>query len=204
MKKFQAILFDLDGVLVDACEWHYIALNKALEMHNELIIERKEHESKFNGLPTLVKLNMMNIDIKKAIEINNTKQKITLEIISENALIMPEKIELHNWLKSNDIKIGCVTNSIRQTTIEMLKKTGQYDYMDIIICNEDVKHNKPHPDCYNLAIQKLKLNPEYVVCVEDSEKGIKAAKKSEAKYLIPVNNTKDVSIENIKTKLEAL
>ena len=53
------IIFDLDGVLVDACEWHKIALNEALKEVAGFEIGEEEHKSTFNGLPTKVKLKML-------------------------------------------------------------------------------------------------------------------------------------------------
>ena len=90
----KAILFDLDGVLVDACEWHYIALNKALKSFNYPEITEFEHKNIFNGLPTLVKLKLLKINEELAKKINEKKQKITIDIINEQCHIMKEKIEL--------------------------------------------------------------------------------------------------------------
>ena len=86
----------------------------------------------------------------------------------------------------------------------MLKKTGQYKFMDIIITNEDVIKNKPNPDCYNLAIKMIDAQPSTVMCVEDSEKGILAASTSIAGHILIVKNTEDVNVRTIKNKLEKL
>jgi beta-phosphoglucomutase-like phosphatase (HAD superfamily) len=151
-----------------------------------------------------VKLNLLNIPKDIAIKINELKQDYTSKTIKSFGRVMEEKIELHSYLKDNDIKIACVTNSIRKTTIEMLKITGQYDFMDLIITNEDVSKNKPSPDCYNLAINKLDVNPNFVLCVEDSEKGILAAMSSIAKHLLVVKNTHEVNLKNIQNRLEKI
>jgi len=198
----KCILFDLDGVLVDACDWHYEALNAALISSGYNPISRTDHIEKFNGLPTKVKLSMLDIPESKLAKINQLKQKHTIDIITNTATVMQEKIELHEYLKSKNIKIGCVTNSIKETTEHMLKYTGQFKYMDIIITNEDVQKNKPYPDCYNLAIHQLKINPENVMCVEDSEKGIQAARSSLAGHLFVVKDTHDVNIHNIVKAME--
>lgn len=195
------VLFDLDGVLVDACEWHYDALNEALASLGYSKISRDDHITKFNGLPTKVKLEMLGIDSKNAIAINNLKQKITLDIIKNNAKPMDDKIQLHTFLKSKNIKIGCVTNSIRETAEEMLKSTGQLDYMDVIVTNEDVVKNKPYPDCYNYAIKKLGVDPQNVLCVEDSDKGIQSVLSSLAGHLCVVKDTTEVNIDTISSEL---
>ncbi len=198
----KAILFDLDGVLVDACDWHFDSLNMALKDVVGYEISREDHEIKYNGLPTKVKLKMLGVSDDDFDKIWNLKQRYTLNIIRDTAQIMQEKIELHSWLKSNHIKIGCVTNSIRVTAEEMLRKTGQYDFMDVLIANEDVKNNKPYPDCYNKAVDLLDLPPSSIIIVEDSDKGISAAISSKITRLMIVKNTLDVTLENVKKFIE--
>lgn len=194
--KISAVLFDLDGVLVDACDWHYESLNASLISFGRQPINRKDHESIFNGLPTRVKLQMLGISSDEAEKINQQKQKHTIDIIRSSAKIMPEKVELLTHLRSNGIKTVCVTNSIRETTEAMLSATGQIGLFDLIVTNEDVERNKPHPDCYNHAIANLGIDPRYCLCVEDSPKGIEAATASIAGHLWVVSDSSKVSLQN--------
>lgn len=194
----KCVLFDLDGVLVDACEWHYEALNCALKEVVGFQISREDHVLKYNGLPTAVKLRMMGIDSPVASHIETLKQAKTLEIIAERANTMPEKQELHAYLKSQGIKIACVTNSIHTTATAMLRQTGQIGFMDLIVSNRDVQQNKPHPDCYNFAVKTLGVDPSVCLCVEDSPKGIAAAKASCVPNLWVVSDPSDVTLENYK------
>lgn len=196
--KIECVLFDLDGVLVDACDWHYEALNMALKEVMGFEISRKDHLSTYNGLPTAVKLKLLRLNEKDSKQVETIKQLKTFQIIKEKATILPEKQELHAYLKKNKIKIACVTNSIYETAVEMLKQTGQIEFFDLIVSNKDVSRNKPYPDCYNLAIEKLKANPDFSLCVEDSPKGIQAAKASFVKNLWIVSNSTDVTLKNYK------
>jgi len=202
MKEIETVLFDLDGVLVDACDWHYEALNLALLDYGHDPISREEHISIYNGLPTKIKLKMLNVPEEQMLLINNRKQKYTIEIISKTASINYDKIELFTYLKSLNIKIACVTNSIRETAELMLIKTGQYDYIDLLVTNEDVKQNKPSPDCYDYAINTLKVNPLTALCVEDSEKGIQSAISSIAAHIWIVRGVDDVNVQNYKLFLK--
>jgi beta-phosphoglucomutase len=192
----RGVLFDLDGVLVDACDWHYESLNASLISFGRQPINRKDHESIFNGLPTRVKLQMLDIPSDEAEKINRQKQKHTVDIIRSSAKIMPEKVELLTHLRSNGIKTVCVTNSIRETTEAMLSATGQIGLFDLIVTNEDVKRNKPYPDCYNHAIATLEIDPLYCLCVEDSPKGVEAATASLASHLWVVSDSSKVSLQN--------
>lgn len=192
----QAIFFDLDGVLVDACDWHYEALNVALVDMGYPAIDHQSHVSTYNGLPTRVKLRMLGVPDEIADQINKQKQKYTLDTIRNSAKIMPEKIELHEYLKSKEIKIACVTNSVEETAREMLVSTGQMPYIDLLVSNEMVEQNKPHPDCYNYAIKTLGVDSQQCICVEDSPKGIQAAAASRAGHMWVVSNTTKVNKKN--------
>jgi hypothetical protein len=196
--KIQCVLFDLDGVLVDACEWHYITLNEALRQIVGFEISREDHISKYNGLPTTVKLRMLGLEAPIALRIEALKQMKTLEVIAERAQIMPEKQELHSYLKSQGIKIACVTNSIHTTATAMLRQTGQINFMDLIVSNGDIPRNKPHPDCYNFAVKTLGVDPCTCLCVEDSPNGIEAARASCVPNLWMVSNPSDVTLKNYK------
>ena len=76
----KAILFDMDGVLVDAKDWHYHTLNIALEKYNHFI-SIEDHITRFDGLPTAVKLEILSeeigLDPSSHKEINDLKQKHT-------------------------------------------------------------------------------------------------------------------------------
>jgi HAD superfamily hydrolase (TIGR01509 family) len=196
--RIECVLFDLDGVLVDACEWHYQALNEALQEIVGFQISHEDHVSKYNGLPTAVKLRMLGIESCTASRIENLKQIKTLEMIADQATVMPEKQELHSYLKSQGIKIACVTNSIHITATAMLRQTGQIKFMDLIVSNGDVPNNKPYPDCYNFAVKTLGVDPSACLCVEDSPKGVAAARASCVPNLWVVANPSEVTLENYK------
>lgn len=198
VNNIRCVLFDLDGVLVDACDWHYEALNHAMQEVLGFRISREDHLSKYNGLPTLTKLRMLEVDECSARRVEELKQEYTLRKIYTKASVMREKQELHSYLKDKGIKIACVTNSVRKTAVAMLRQTGQYEYMDLIVSNEDVERNKPYPDCYNYAVEKLMVDPRHALCVEDSEKGIQAARSSCVSNLWVVSDSSCVTLVGYK------
>ena len=193
MNFTKAVLFDLDGVLVDACDWHYEALNRALRQVADYEISRHDHESRFNGLPTKVKLKALAIEglIKEdqIQKIFNLKQELAIEVIEDLCVEDRSKIQLMKKLVQSGFKIACVTNSIRKTATMMLKKSGVYDYIDLIISNEDITHAKPHPEGYIKALVMLGCLPSNTIIIEDSPKGIQAAEMTGAKVIIVANAT---------------
>tara|TARA_R110000822_G_scaffold47692_1_gene126297 strand:+ start:862 stop:1494 length:633 start_codon:yes stop_codon:yes gene_type:complete len=196
----QAVLFDLDGVLVDACDWHYHALNRALEEVISSSISREDHVTTYNGLPTKVKLEMLGLNEEQSKKVWQLKQDYTLDTIREHSEVQLEKIKLFMSLHFDNVTPVCVTNSIRETTTEMLKQTGQLEFFEFIVANEDVENNKPHPDCYNFAVNKLDIHPTECIIVEDSPKGLESARAS----IVPdsniwkVKNSTEVTLENYR------
>tara|TARA_R110002020_G_scaffold413339_1_gene623005 strand:- start:94 stop:717 length:624 start_codon:yes stop_codon:yes gene_type:complete len=195
-----AVLFDLDGVLVDACDWHYESLNRALIEVASIEISREEHITTFNGLPTTAKLKILRdqgrLQDVQFDEIWRLKQKNTLSVINELATVDKGKIYLHKMLNSANIKTACVTNSIRDTAELMLEKTGQIDFIEFLITNEDVRNNKPHPEPYIRAMIRLGINPENILIVEDSDKGMESATGTGA-HILRVKDASGVTWKKI-------
>jgi beta-phosphoglucomutase len=200
MSDIKLILFDLDGVLVDACDWHWISLNGALKEICNFELSYEEHMKTFNALPTSKKLETLvaqnrisTIDVDRIWEL---KQKNTYETIEKHAEIDYDKIELMKELKSRNFKIGCVTNSIRTSAELMLKKTGQFEYIDYLVSNNDMDEPKPAPDGYNQAMSYFNISEMHTLIVEDSDRGYTAAVLSGA-HVMRVKDSYEVTTENI-------
>ena len=205
MKNLKLVIFDLDGVLVDACEWHRIALNEALSEVCDYRISDKDHEKTFNGIPTRSKLNILS-DMKIISpdcheEVYRIKQKKTIEAIKKNSKNRSEKIKMINMLREKEITVCCFTNSIRETAELMLKTSGVIDLFDMIVTNQDVKNPKPDPEGYLKILSHFKISSEDTLIVEDSPKGIEAAILSGCK-VIGVKNAEDVNIDLFSEILE--
>jgi len=201
MLKLEIVIFDLDGVLVDACEWHRIALNEALKEVCGYEIPIEEHYTTFNGLPTKVKLKQLiarailaEKDYEKAYVLKQTK---TIDIIKEYCKINDDKIDLMRWLHERSIIVACFTNSIRETAYLMLENTGIINELDYILTNQDVENAKPDPEGYNRVLHYFDVAKENAMIVEDSPKGLRAAYASGCKVL-KVENATHVNIENLK------
>ena len=177
-KTIKAIVFDMDGVLIDAREWHYRALNEALEIFN-VSINLQEHNDRFDGLPTSVKLNILSSEgrIPRHLHqiINDIKQERTLRVAAEQCFPNIEHLIMMDWLRQKGVKIGLATNSIRKTTTTFLQYAGLLDYFHIIVTNEDVTNAKPSPEIYLKASKKMNYSPNQILAIEDSEYGLKSA-----------------------------
>ena len=191
------IIFDLDGVLVDAKTIHYTSLNKALG--KEYCIEWNEHLSFYDGLKTFEKLNLLTKNKGLPVELHSkifeNKQKYTLEALCTLTPSYALQTCL-NTLRSKGHKIACCSNSINDTVVTVLSKLGIFNLFDVIISNESVRHSKPHPEMYWQAMLKLGYVPEDVLIIEDSPPGLLAASRSNARVL-RVSSPKEVTYDNI-------
>lgn len=198
---YELIIFDMDGVLIDACEWHRVALNEALKEVCNYEISLEEHYKEFNGIPTKIKLKKLAdygiVAEDKFSIIEEIKQQKTIELINKNSFVRNEKIELMKFLKTNNIKIACYTNSIRKTAELMLEKAGILQYLDLLVTNQDVTAAKPDPEGYFFAMNKLHTAIENTIIIEDSPKGIQAAISTGCNF-IQVNNQDEVDLKLIK------
>ncbi|MCV3377050.1 MULTISPECIES: HAD family hydrolase [Campylobacter] len=199
MFKIKAILFDMDGVLIEAKDWHYEALNKALRLFG-MEISRIEHLTTFDGLPTKDKLKMLSLEkgLPMGLHgfINELKQQYTMDLVY--SLCKPRFHHEYalSKLKESGYKMAVCSNSIRNTIEVMMQKASLDVYLDFYISNEDVKKGKPDPEMYNKAIEKMNLHPKECMIIEDNENGIKAARASGANVMI-VEEITEVNYENI-------
>jgi beta-phosphoglucomutase len=208
MRHIQAIVFDMDGVLVDAREWHYIALNKALGLFG-YTISAEEHENDFDGLPTRKKLEMLSarngLPIQMHDFINTLKQKYTVDLIHQFCRPTFKHEYALKRLKEENYKIGLASNSISATIELMMKKTALDKYLDEFVSAEEVTNGKPAPEIYEVIFKRFAIDPCSVIVIEDNENGIKAATQAGA-HVLRVSDPSEVDLERIHnfiTEIEA-
>jgi len=202
----KAVIFDMDGVLIEAKDWHYESLNKALSFFGQEI-SRYDHLITFDGLPTKKKLAMLSdigdlpYDLHNLI--NDLKQRFTMEIIYSKC----KPLFFHQYalskLKENNFKLVVCSNSIRNTIQVMMERSDLLGFLEFFLSNQDVVNGKPDPEIYNKAIQKLGLLPNECLILEDNENGINAALASGA-HLLKINSVQDVNYLNIMNKINEI
>lgn len=197
--KVKSVIFDMDGVLIDAKDWHYDALNKALDIFG-LTISRHDHLNTFDGLSTNTKLKMLSKVhvLPETLHpfINEMKQQYTMDITHQ----LCKPIFHHQYalskLREDGYKLAVASNSVRNSVKVMMEKSALMEYLEFYLSNQDVKKAKPDPEIYNLAINKLGLEPKECLIVEDNDHGLQAARASGANVM-KVETIYDVNYENI-------
>ncbi len=179
--KIKAVIFDLDGVLVDTAGYHYAAWHRlALSLGIEFSKKDNEQLKGVSRIESCRFILKMGGIVKTEEEINELcalKNSWYLETIvgMDKSELLPGTEKLLKSLQMHGIKIGLGSASKNARTI--LDATGIDHYFDAHIDGNDVTKSKPDPEVFLMGAQKLDLDPHDIVVVEDSIKGIEAALK---------------------------
>ena len=206
MDKIKAIIFDMDGVLIEAKDWHYESLNKALNLFG-MEISRYDHLVTYDGLPTKNKLEMLSAEQGLPVGlhdfINKIKQQYTMQIVYSKCKPTFYHEYALSKLSSDGYKLVVASNSIRSTMEVMMNQSSLMQYLDIMLSSQDVKNGKPDPEIYNKAIKDINLKPNECLIIEDNEHGIKAAKDSGA-WVMEVDEVDEVNYHNIQNHIRMI
>lgn len=206
MTRIKAVIFDMDGVLIDAKDWHYEALNRALGLFG-MEISRYDHLITYDGLPTRKKLEMLTMErgLPKGLHsfINDIKQQYTMELVYTRC----KPRFYHEYalakLKGEGYRLAVCSNSVRNTINIMMEKAALMDYLEFFLSNEEVQNSKPDPEMYIKAIARLGLDPGECLILEDNEKGIKAARACGG-HLMIIDTVEDVNYQSIKEQIRII
>jgi beta-phosphoglucomutase len=203
MNRIKAVIFDMDGVLIEAKDWHYEALNKALGLFG-MEISRYDHMVIYDGLPTKRKLEMLSTERGLPLElhefINDMKQQYTLEIVYTQCKPRFYHEYALSRLKRDGYRLAVASNSIRKTVQIMMEQSALLGYLDFYLSSQDVKFGKPDPEIYTKAIESMGISPHECLVIEDNEKGIQAAKESGA-WIMEVDEVEEVNYQNIMSHI---
>jgi len=182
-KNIEAIIFDLDGVIISTDEYHYLAWKKiaiAYKLNfNRSINEKLRGVSRRESLEIILKENQIQLseaEIKHMLnEKNNFYIKMLEQYLSE-ADLLPGVKEVLSKLKQLKYKIAIGSSSKNAKYI--LKKTNLFDLFDVISDGNNIKYSKPNPEVFNIAAKLLNVKNKYCVVIEDAQSGIEAAKNA--------------------------
>jgi HAD superfamily hydrolase (TIGR01509 family) len=187
--KPDAILFDLDGVLVDSVDAWLTSLNIALTQFNHKVISRDDFIENYWGHDLHDTLNFMGVDQRAVVVCNSLYEKN----LNEVKLYPNVKSTLQ---KLNSYKKGVITNTPKYQTNIILKKFDLNKYFDAVITSDDVSYAKPDPEIVFKACKLLNVNPEGVIMIGDTKSDIEAGKAAGCK-IIGMNIKTDYNIRKI-------
>jgi beta-phosphoglucomutase len=198
--RIKAVVFDMDGVLIDAREWHYEALNRALGLFG-YTISRYDHLVTYDGLPTRQKLEMLSREhsLPRGLHafVNEMKQVYTTDLIHQRCRPTFAHEYALSRLKADGYRLAVASNSIRATIDLMMEKSALAGYLDFTLSNQDVTKAKPDPEIYAKAVDRLGMNPAQVVVVEDNQNGVRAAQAAGC-WVLAVRDPIEVTYDTVR------
>ena len=179
LKKYKAVLFDMDGVIVDSMPYHFISWFETLKKYNITVspfdIYEKEGEKCEECVKRFFKRDKIKYDAKIIAEVLNIRDKLYKKYFKVHLFSNIEQILIK--LKNKGFLLAIVTGSTRQKVVSMLPKKILSKF-NVIVSADMIKKGKPHPDSYLTAAKQLKVNTEECVVIENAPYGIKAAKSA--------------------------
>ncbi len=178
MNQFKAVIFDMDGVIIDSEPIHYKA-NKRIYDKLGIKVSETEYQS-FIGLSNtnmwtiLKEKHSLNESIEELKELQ-LKENLTYLIHNQEEPI-PGIESFLEVLKKKDLKIALASSSPDEYIKKVLENLNLKDYFEVAISGELFKRGKPYPDIYLHTAKLLGVKPEECVVIEDSQNGVKAAK----------------------------
>ena len=187
----KSLLFDMDGILVDTEPILAKAVMLALAEQGICLTEQEYYDywtKKGKGILGFVDEKNLPVDVNKY---RTARNKRYLEFLKINIPVFDGVKETIVEL-SKTYKLGLVSSSRHKFVHFILKSTDLEKYFSTIITSDDVKEEKPAPDGFLLAAERLHVEPKECVIIEDAEKGILAAKNAGMKAIaIPNKYTRD-------------
>jgi len=193
----RAVIFDMDGVIVDSEPMHIEAEKQTLLKHGIKITTEELRsytgttaEFEFNDLIRKYKLNTTTDSLFRE------KERVLFRLLAGKTQPTKGVLDLIRNLKKHGFKLGIATSGHRKLAHYYLDKLGIEQLFDTVVCSEDITHSKPDPEIFLKAAKKLGVDPAECVVIEDSKLGIEAATEAGMKrigYRNPNSGNQDLS-----------
>ena len=190
LNNSKAIILDFDGLLADSEPLHYQSYKKVFERYNHSLNEEEywlEWTSKGKGAAGEIERHNLDLDVSPA-DIKKQKTEIYLRYCSKGDVrLFPEALNIVEILSRNRRMAIASGSSIVEIEI-ILKKANAFNYFPVILGSESAPREKPHPDIFLNAAEKLKCPPNNCLVLEDALKGLNAAKSAGMPCIIILND----------------
>jgi pyrophosphatase PpaX len=187
--KPEAILFDMDGVLIDSLESWLSSLNAALKYLNYKEISREDFVKKYWGHDLYDNLEKMGLSREIGVFCNDVYSNHL-----DSVHIYPDTKD--TLQKLGGYKKGIITNTPKVCAYEIMKQFDLEKYFDVVITSDDVNKAKPDPEIVLKACEFLDVEPEDVVLVGDTNSDVRAGKAAGC-TVIGVNIGADYTVKDI-------
>ncbi len=199
--KLKAILFDLDGVIIDSFEAWFNVFNHVRKNFKLKEVSKEEFRKHVWG--GSVQANAKNYFKSKDIgEIEKTFKNL-MQKYAKKTKLLPDAEKVLKEIKKKNIKIGLATNTFRKPVLDALKFHKIEKYFDAVITADDVERTKPYPDPIIKLCEKLKVMPDETILVGDTKNDYKAGKAAGC-LVVGLNTHGDLIISKLSDMLQLI
>ena len=175
----KAILFDLDGTLIDSEHFYFECWNEILaEVGAQLTFDDWLNNYAGFPMPTNARKLIDKYHINETLDnLVKRRENLTIERFkTTDVQLMPYVLEILDFFKAKGLIMAIVTSSVRQDVETIFERNGLGHFFKLIITRTEVTNSKPHPEGYNLCCELLGITKDECIVFEDTINGLTAAK----------------------------
>jgi len=196
MRKPEAVIFDMDGVLIDSEPIH-VEIEKKLFYKLGIEVPEVVHHSYMGASNEFMYADLQSrFNLTESVtELMNRDELFRSDYFNrlETVPVNEGLISLLNQIKSAGLKMAVATSSSPEIATILLNKCGISHYFDVIVTTSEAGKSKPSPDVYLLAAKKTGVLPENCIVFEDSPNGLLAAKSARMYCVVIQSDNKIIS-----------
>jgi HAD superfamily hydrolase (TIGR01509 family) len=200
----KGVIFDMDGVLVDAMPYHCKALQIAIKQETDIDIDDRTIFL-LEGMPADEMIK--EIFIRKGYDnnpyyfsivdkIHNLKKEILKQI-----LVVKPIDGVRELIAELDCLKAIVSGAARQEVEDIIYKSFDREKFNVVITGDDLEEGKPNPDPFETALERMNLKPQEALVVENAPLGVQAANKAGIECIVTLNNS-TLTISDFKDLIE--
>jgi beta-phosphoglucomutase family hydrolase len=204
MKNIECVIFDMDGLILDTERLSFEAWRKILKKYGR-VMTRETYTTLMgityeNVVNRLIEIYGQELPIA---EIYAEKNMEVLKFMHDNGVpVKPGIYELLDFLVERNYKLALATSTSREKAVNLLERVGIKDKFGVMVFGDEVVNSKPDPEIFLKAAEKLGVNPEKCIVLEDSSAGIEAAYRAGMKGInIPDLKMPDEKIRKYSHKI---
>ncbi len=176
LSRSLAVLWDLDGVLVDTRAWHYASWKRVLSGYGKDLSEKEFRASFGRRNPETIPGWVPGVSEREVREISDRKEQAFRDELPDRIPLLPGVERLSRELARAGVRQAVASSAPRENLNAMLPRMGLK--MDAAVSGEDVSKGKPDPDVFLKAAELLSVPPRQCVVVEDAVAGVEAAHRA--------------------------
>ena len=203
----KAAILDFDGLLADSEPFHYKAYNEVFERYGHTLDKKEywmEWTSKGKGIAGEIERHNLKLDVDP-VELRKQKFEVYTQFCESGEIkLFPDAIDLVKKLASNH-KIAIASGSWATDIRHILRNAGALELFPVILGKESAKREKPFPDIFLNAAEKLGCSPVECFVLEDALKGLNAANEADIPCIILQNElNRNIDFKNAEMVFPSL